>query len=256
MPNQSIIDWSAWAASAPGRYVLAWEQAQLDRLVSDIFGYYALQLGLPQLDALRENRMPSRAVVLNAELDLNLAAEFAEYNCVWCELPELPFASQSIDLLILPHTLELTCDPHRLLREAERVLLPEGQLVILGFNTMSLWGARQALGRLMRRSFVPAERKLIAFSRLKDWLKLLGFELNRGRFGCYQPPFGSEQWLTRFTCIEQAGDRWWPVLGAVYMITAIKRVRGMRLIGAAPRTSPALAPALPPVATSQTQRRK
>ncbi len=256
MSNQSTIEWSAWAASAPGRYVLAWEQAQLDRLVSDIFGYYALQLGLPQLDALRENRMPSRAVVLNAESDLKMLAAFAEYSCIRCDLPELPFASQSVDLLILPHTLELTCEPHRLLREVERVLLPEGQLVIFGFNTLSLWGARQALKGLTKRSFVPAHHKLIAFSRLKDWLKLLGFELNRGRFGCYQPPFTSEQWLKRFACIEQAGDRWWPIFGAVYMITAIKRVRGVRLVGAAPRSSAALAPALPPVATPQTQRRK
>ena len=256
MSNQSILEWSNWAASAPGRYVLAWEQAQLDRLVSDIFGYYALQLGLPQLDALRENRMPSRAVVLNTELDLKEVAGLTEYRCVWCELPELPFASQSVDLLVLPHTLELTDDPHRLLREAERVLLPEGQLVILGFNTLSLWGARQAFGRVTKRSFVPASGKLIAFSRLKDWLKLLGFELNRGRFGCYQPPFGSERWLTRFACLEQAGDRWWPVLGAVYIVTAIKRVRCMRLIGAAQRTAPALAPTLPPVATPQTRRCK
>src|ERR1700738_5711245 len=67
MPERPIIDWAAWAYSPPGPYVLAWEQAELDRVVFNVFGYHALQLGLPQLDALRENRMPCRGLVLDAE---------------------------------------------------------------------------------------------------------------------------------------------------------------------------------------------
>ena len=51
MTDRAIIDWPAWTDSPPGRYVLDWEQTQLDRVVSDVFGYHALQLGLPQLDA-------------------------------------------------------------------------------------------------------------------------------------------------------------------------------------------------------------
>ena len=66
MTDRAIIDWPAWTDSPPGRYVLEWEQTQLDRVVSDVFGYHALQLGLPQLDALRENRMPCRGLVLDA----------------------------------------------------------------------------------------------------------------------------------------------------------------------------------------------
>ncbi|MEJ0004571.1 MAG: hypothetical protein WDN30_15340 [Pararobbsia sp.] len=65
MADHGIIDWPAWTVSPPGRYVLEWEQAQLDYVVGDIFGYHALQLGLPQLDALRENRMPYRGLVLD-----------------------------------------------------------------------------------------------------------------------------------------------------------------------------------------------
>lgn len=65
MSDRQIIDWPAWTDSPPGRYVLGWEQAQLDRVVSDVFGFHALQLGLPQLDALRENRMPFRGLALD-----------------------------------------------------------------------------------------------------------------------------------------------------------------------------------------------
>ena len=270
MSDRPIIDWPAWTVSPPGRYVLAWEQAQLDRVVSDMFGYHALQLGLPQLDALRENRMPCRGLVLDAASGASApftypprtvegaetigSERFAPYErpTVWCDLLDLPFEAQSVDLLVMPHTLEFTRDPHRLLREAERVLMPEGRLVILGFNSLSLWGARQSFGKMAGRPFVPAAHDLIAFTRIKDWIKLLGFELERGRFGCYRPPLDRENWLTRFAFMEAAGDRWWPIFGAAYMVTAVKRVRGMRLVGAIKAKKPVLAPGLAAAATHKT----
>jgi SAM-dependent methyltransferase len=255
--------------------VLDWEQTQLDRVVSDVFGYHALQLGLPQLDALRENRMPCRGLVLDAASGASAPYTFprglrhagngaaqggpaglpapAGRSAVWCDLLDLPFEAQSVDLIVMPHTLEFTSDPHRLLREAERVLMPEGQLIILGFNSLSLWGARQSVGKMTGRPFVPAAVDLIAFTRLKDWIKLLGFDLERGRFGCYRPPLGSEQWLSRYGFMEAAGDRWWPIFGATYMIKAIKRVRGMRLVGPLKVKKPVLAAGLAPAATPNTR---
>jgi SAM-dependent methyltransferase len=174
-------------------------------------------------------------------------------SAVWCDLLDLPFEAQSVDLIVMPHTLEFTSDPHRLLREAERVLMPEGQLIILGFNSLSLWGARQSVGKMTGRPFVPAAVDLIAFTRLKDWIKLLGFDLERGRFGCYRPPLDSDQWLSRYGFMEAAGDRWWPIFGATYMIKAIKRVRGMRLVGPLKVKKPVLAAGLAPVATPNTR---
>jgi SAM-dependent methyltransferase len=277
MSERPIIDWPAWTDSPPGRYVLAWEQEQLDRVVSNVFGYHALQLGLPQLDALRENRMPCRGLVLDAESGASAPYAFPRANepaasgaagaprdrhapagrsAVWCDLLDLPFEAQSVDLIVMPHTLEFTRDPHRLLREAERVLMPEGQLIILGFNSLSLWGARQSFGKMAGRPLVPAAHDLIAFTRLKDWIKLLGFELERGRFGCYRPPLLSDKWLTRYAFMEATGDRWWPIFGAAYMITAIKRVRGMRLVGLAKVKKPVLAPGLTPAATPHTRNPK
>ncbi|WP_225721165.1 class I SAM-dependent methyltransferase [Candidatus Vallotiella sp. (ex Adelges kitamiensis)] len=248
MLNRSIVDWPTWAESAPGQYMLSWEQRQLDRLVSNMFGYYALQLGLPKLDALRENRMPYRGLVLdtasaasapcrlpcqNSSGDANIRVRDAspKRETFWCDFLDLPFESRSIDLLILPHTLEFTNDPHRLLREAERVLVPEGRLVIVGFNSISLWGIRQWISRLSGHTFMPSVNDLIAFTRIQDWIKLLCFELDQGCFGCYRPALDTEKWLSRYAFIEAAGDRWWPIFGAIYIITAIKRVQSMRLIG-------------------------
>ena len=236
--SDSIIALSEWLETAPGRYVLGWEQAQFDALVADIFGFNAVQIGLLEMPALRNNRMPfvfaagepsRESLVLDAcdEIAPRLAAQ------VHVRLEELPFASQSIDLLVLPHALEFADDPHEVLREVERVLMPEGQVVISGFNPVSLWGLRQVVGRSFNSPFLPREGQFLSLPRLKDWLKLLGFEVDRGHFGCYRPPFNAERWQGRFGFMERAGERWWSFCGAIYMVHAVKRVQGMRLIGPA-----------------------
>jgi SAM-dependent methyltransferase len=234
--SDSIIALSEWLETAPGRYVLAWEQAQFDALVADIFGFNAVQIGLPELQTLRDNRMPFvfAAGEPSDDSGIDRACEGAAPRLqahVLVRLEELPFASQSIDLLVLPHALEFADDPHHVLREVERVLIPEGHVVISGFNPISLWGLRQVVGRSFNAPFLPRAGQFLALPRLKDWLKLLGFEVHRGHFGCYRPPFSGERWQARFGFIEQAGERWWSYCGAIYMVHAIKRVQGMRLIG-------------------------
>ena len=208
---------SKWFHTPAGRYILEWEQGQFDSAVEDVFGFNAVQIGLPGINFLRESRI---ALKVHAGIDggCNLVTEAGR----------LPLASQSIDLVLLPHVLEFAEQPHQILREAERVLMPEGSIVISGFNPLSLWGAKRAFVR--RERPVPWSGKFLGLLRLKDWLSLLGFELNGGRFGCYAPPFTQTRWLQRFRFMEKAGDRWWPVLGGVYVVRAIKRTVGMRLV--------------------------
>lgn len=233
-------DLSAWFRTPRGQYVLAWEQRQIDNAVDDIFGFHAVQVGLPQLDFLRENRIPLR-VHAGGEPGCSLLADPAA----------LPLASHSVDLLVLPHVLEFAAQPHQILREAERVLRPEGQIVISGFNPLSLWGLKRmsgvAIGRHERGEF-PWRGRFIGLLRLKDWLTLLGFELNGGRFGCYAPPVAQAHWLERWGFMEKAGDRWWPIAGAVYVVRAVKRTAGLRLVHPAWREAPLKRPALVQVA--------
>ncbi len=227
-----IVPLADFLTQPAGKYVLAWEQRQLDALVADIFGYHAMQLGLPEVNALRENRMPLRFCASDREIAPGELNGGHTEVAIVTHFEELPFASQSIDLVVMPHVLEFADEPHQVLREVDRVLVPEGQVVVTGFNPASLWGARQSLCRLGAAPFLPRAGQFIGLPRIKDWLKLLSFEVNRGRFGCYVPWVRTDKWLHRWAFLEKVGDRWWPVLGSVYMLTAIKRVRGMRLVGA------------------------
>src|SRR5437667_269741 len=83
--------------------------------------------------------------------------------------------------------------------------------------------------------------------RLKEWLKLLGLELNGGKFGCYAPPFSNPQWLRRFGFMEKMGPRWLWFAGAVYVVRAVKRVQGMRIVTPAWRRERARRRALAPM---------
>ena len=128
----------------------------------------------------------------------------------------LPIETNSIDLVLLPHVLEFSSNPHQILREVQRVLMPEGHVIVCGFNPRSLWGVRGLVGG--RPSFHRGEQFSLAgqfhrAARLKDWLTLLDFEITEDRLCCYSPPFSQEKWLKRFHFMEAAGDRWWPFSG-------------------------------------------
>lgn len=260
--NGHIPGLQDWFQTPQGRYLLDWERTQLDRVVADVFGYHALQLGLLTLDALQANRMPHRWRASHTLLQPGAvsgvpstggegttgagegqrAVPPARRADLLCDFAALPFPANSLDLVVLPHTLELHLDPHATLREVERVLMPEGRVVICGLNPASLWGLRQRRSEWYHRlgvgeTFLPKAGDMIGYWRLRDWLRLLSFEVESGRFGCYRPAVGRDAWLQRFQWMEGVGARWWPIFGAVYFLVAVKRVRGMRLLGPAWRSA-------------------
>lgn len=215
--SEPCYSFEEWLATPLGRYLLEQETRYHDEAVADIFGFHALQLGLPGIDLLRTNRIPHKFRIAQTP-----SAELIARN------EALPIATQSIDLLILPHVLEFAAHPHQLLREVDRVMMPEGRVIITAFNPWSLWGIRRWM-RADNRQY-PWCGTFISLVRMKDWLSLLNFDVSAGKLACYVPPFTQEQWLARFGFMEEAGDRWWAIGGGVYMLQAIKRVQGMRVI--------------------------
>ena len=223
-----------WYETPLGEYLARHEQDFFDKSVADIFGFNAVQFGLTQYRLLRNCRIPY-CFYANSTGPVEARISF----------DALPFADQSIDLLLLPHVLEFADHPHQILREAARVLMPEGQIIISGFNPLSLWGARKSFGA---KNNYPWHGNFLHLARIKDWLELLEFEIVSGKMCCYVPPIQREKWLRRFEFLEAMGDRWWALAGGVYFLQAKKKVVGMRLLTPNWKTAPAAKAGLAPVA--------
>ena len=204
-----------WFKSPLGQYLLALEYDYINPVVMDTFGFYAIQMGNFDIDFLDQSRIQNKFSLNSNHPDLMTSNE------------ALPFDEASVDLLIAPHILEQMIEPYELLKEIHRVLMPEGRLIITGFNPVSLWGIKRLL------SFdidYPWNTKFISLSKIKEWLPIVGLEMVEGKMGCYVPPIQQESWLRKIHAMEKLGDRWWPMLGGFYSLVIQKRVHGMNAI--------------------------
>ena len=201
-----------WFKSPLGQYLLNLEYGYINPVVMDTFGFYAIQMGNLDIDFLDHSRIPNKFSLNSNHADLMASNE------------ALPFEEASVDLIIAPHILEQMAEPYELLKEIHRVLMPEGRLIISGFNPMSLWGIKRLL------SFdidYPWNTKFIPLSKIKEWLPIIGLEMVEGKMGCYVPPIQQSSWLKKLHTMEKLGDRWWPMLGGFYFLVIQKRVHGM-----------------------------
>jgi len=161
-----------WFDGPLGARVLREEAALAPLALENVFGFELLQVGAwgPSHHLLSGARTQHTTLV---------APDLSPGVTLCAPLDTLPFRSDSIDAIFLPHTLELVEDPYAVLREAERVLTGEGCLMICGFNPFSGWGARRVFARYLRRpAFPPGTQRMLSERRLRDWVALLGFDVD------------------------------------------------------------------------------
>ncbi len=113
---------------------------------------------------------------------------------------------------------------------------------------------RQYAGRLIGKNYLPREGQFLSLLRVKDWLKLLDYSLDRGHFACYRLPLRKEKNMARMAFLEKMGNRWWPIFGSVFLISAIKRHPGTRLVGRVPKQALQALPQLNPAAQQTSHR--
>lgn len=207
-----------WFQTPLGRALLARERAVLARGLQDLFGYHLLQVSVdPALDLTSASRISHRMTLSVRQTESTSLSQLV------AEEGRLPLPSESVDLVVLHHSLDFSRSPHQILREAHRVLIPRGHLVVVGFNPWSSFGVAASLARLVHRHSVWRARRL-RLGRLLDWLELLDLEPGRIERGFFHPPWSnSEERLERL-------DRWGRALhlpgGAFYMVVACKEVAG------------------------------
>lgn len=220
--EESRVGMHAWSKQAPGCWFLAEEIIQLEKVLPTLFGYHLLQVGdfYPQ-NYLSCSKIPNR-LLMDLWLQQRDRTEKQDDKPLFGNPESIPIATDSLDVVLLPHTLEFTEDPHQVLREADRILVPEGHVVILGFNPWSLW----MLWRLLLgwRGKAPWCGHFISQTRLQDWLKLLGFDIVHAQRYFFRPPLRQEGLMKRLHFLENLSKRWWPVFGGGYILVARKRV--------------------------------
>jgi len=205
MANNCQAQLNRWFQTALGRRLLKEEADALQQILPHLFGYHLLQIGTIGHGYLLESSRISHRCVLNPS-----------YSATVCALPDaLPFAQDSIDVVVLPHILEFEENPLDILREVERVLIPEGNVVILGFNPLSLWGGWRYLSR---GKTAPWCGRFLPISRIKNCLASLGFDFKKQQSFFFSLPFNETGVL------EKIGARWMGYFGAVYLLHAKKRV--------------------------------
>ncbi|MEZ5671208.1 MAG: methyltransferase domain-containing protein [Thiotrichaceae bacterium] len=207
---------NAWFATPLGERLLQAEILEVQQCLPQLFGYHLVQIGgVGQGQLLQSSRIIQRHI-----LSYYLETVPTPYSLISGELDCLPFAADSIDVVVLPHVLEFEDHPHEILREVERVLIPEGVVIILGFNPISLWGIWRWF--LANEQTAPWCGKFMTLLRVKDWLSLLGFEKIEQHTFFFAPPFRSQ--YLRSSLLESLGNQWFSNFGAVYMLIAKKRV--------------------------------
>lgn len=206
-----------WFQSVPGEKFISAEKQQLDELLPDLFGFFLLQIGqLGEVDLLSASRVSHRKVMGLHSSKMALQGAFQGQS--WA----LPIQSDSIDVVVLPHTLDFSPYPHEVLREVERVLIPEGHMVITGFNPFSIWQFWRWTLRWWKRP--PWCGHFFTTFRLRDWLKLLGLDVTQKCHFFHRPPVKSRMLMQRLQFLERVGRLLWPITGAGYVLVARKRV--------------------------------
>jgi SAM-dependent methyltransferase len=228
----------SWYARDSGQHLLARTRQTLERLLDTAFGYHSLQLGNTRGHSLLDTSPINHRIYA--------ATRAGEGVTLITDADELPLESDSIDTIIAHHSLDFAARPHQVLREIQRVLTPQGHLMIIGFNPYSLLGISRSLRGLSRKS-VWHRHTTVSENRLTDWLHLLGCEVqDRVRLGSV-PLAGRgrlRQWLA---AADDWGNQHNLPSGGLYIVHAIKqvsavhrprrhfRLSGERLIGLVPK---------------------
>ncbi|REL27126.1 class I SAM-dependent methyltransferase [Thalassotalea euphylliae] len=241
-----------WQALPMGNVVLDAINQTIAPWTAKFFGYHLLKIG-----------------ALSGALDCHLSpinhqmtvAHCRTNSSVIADIDDLPFIEHSVDVCLLGHALEFSVDPHHVLREASRVLIPNGYMVITGYNPISFAG----LNKLMpyRRKQMPWREQFFTPMRVKDWLELMGFEILEDTRILHSTLAG--QTATNHTSkgspngddkpvqqgkIKQAwqtfAQAYLPAIGSVYVIVAKKRVHPLTPIKPKWRLRPSLQPARVP----------
>lgn len=219
--EDTIPEMIEWFSGTLGKELLADEQQQLNEALQCLFGYFLLELGVdPAFGASASSRI-SHCFSLHPLVDTVTQKPSAQ-----ADFHHLPLPDKAIDVAVLHHVLDFSPNPHQLLRESARLIIPRGHLVIIGFNPRSFMGqTRWVMQFFSKRSIW--QRQSLHLDRVLDWLKLLDFEPVSIESGFFRPPVHSPGMLKHLHWLERWGKKLRLLTGSYYLIVARKDIAGV-----------------------------
>ncbi len=229
---------SSWYQTLSGRSALATTEELCAKTMSEIFGYYAIQIGMlsGECDLLKHSRITAGFSLGNPDsliglsIDENNSHKKHSDHAVITSNEHLPISTDDVDLVVASHVLEMSQNPHQVLREIDRVLVPEGHCILIGFNPYALSNINKSL-RFFRRNKKEKQQdkyKMRSVARVRDWFSLLGFEVLEVNYMGLRPTLNNQKIFNSLQWLEGWGEYAGPLLGSMYIVHAKKQVIAMR----------------------------
>lgn len=228
--------YSDWYQTQSGQATLLKLDDLCADVLSEIFGYYAIETGVlsGQHSLLKHSRIARSISLIDksrinsyrlAETKSKGSDQIETFSSLISSHEKLPLAADNIDLVVGTHVLESSDDPHQVLREIDRVLVPEGHCILIGFNPYAVSG----LGKHVRTGFSRDKNfyKLRSAPRVRDWFSLLGFEVLDVQYMGFRPSVRSKRIFDSLSWLEKWGEYAGPLLGKLYVMHVKKQVIAM-----------------------------
>ena len=207
----------SWQSLPNGELILAEINQQLKGWWPKFFGYHLLKIGALSGYINTADSTIKHQITVSPAGDKEIA-----HGQVISDVDDLPLLEQSVDVCLLSHCLEFSLDPHHVVREANRVLIPNGYLVITGFNPFSLAGLNCLIPYRNRQ--LPWNARFFSPMRVKDWLHLMGFEILTDQRCLHTTLAGNVSQGYIASHWRDFADNFISNFGSVYIIVAKKRV--------------------------------
>lgn len=209
---RTLQHWEHWLSRFLGARVLEAERALLTRICAERYGKHAVLIGVPEQHALLNANVMTHRVMISP-----LMPKSNDITLIESDFYELPIMPGSIDLVILPHTLDFIDNPHRLLLEACKIVKPEGDIIIMGFNPLSFWGLKKYISK---NKTTPWNGNFISITTVREWLKLADFQIMQEDMLFFRPPVTHENIFHKLKFLEWVGRKCFMPLGGIYTLTA------------------------------------
>lgn len=187
--GSSVDELSTWFTSPLGRAILSAQKKILARELHNLFGYHLMQLSV-----VPEARLFSASRISHCFSLAPKEGSSSKKISGVSEYESLPLPDECIDVCVLHHALDFSEHPQQVLKEAARVTIPNGYIVLLGFNPWSLRGFTKLPMQFFSRKAIWHHHNL-RLGRIKDWLSFLDFSSGQASYTYFNFPVNSKKYL-------------------------------------------------------------